>query len=112
MDTILLPLGTWVRAWLDDLLANAANESGLLKVHLQFSDLCRVNGLLLHAEKCAFFCERTPWCGRLISAAGIKYDPRHFQGLVDMPLPTTGAHLMQFVCAMGWLRTISPSLRL
>jgi RNase H-like domain found in reverse transcriptase len=52
--------------------------------------------------------ERAQWWGRLISAAGIKYDPLHFQGLADMPLPTTGAHLMQFVCAMGWLRTSLP----
>jgi hypothetical protein len=51
MDTMLLPLGTRVRAWLDELLANASNEAELLKVHLQFFDLCRVNGLLLHAEQ-------------------------------------------------------------
>jgi RNase H-like domain found in reverse transcriptase len=108
MDAVLQPLAQRVMAWLDELLANVTNESALLDVHRQFFELCRVNGVVLHAGKCEFFCMQARWCGRLVSKDGVKYEPRHLQGLIEMPMPTTGAQLMQFVCALGWLRTSLP----
>jgi Reverse transcriptase (RNA-dependent DNA polymerase) len=85
MDMMLQPLSSRVMAWLDDLLSCAANESELLDVHKSFLELCRSNGVLLHAHKCDFFHVQARWCGRLISSAGVKFDPRHMQGLLDMP---------------------------
>jgi hypothetical protein len=108
IDTMLQPMSQRVMAWLYDLLASAKDEQTLLEVHREFFALCRTNGVILHAGKCNFYCVQARWCGRLISKAGVKYDPRHLQGLIDMQVPTTGAELMQFVCALGWLRTSLP----
>jgi RNase H-like domain found in reverse transcriptase len=46
----------------------------------------------------------------LISADGSKlFDLRRIQGLLDMPPPSTGADLQQFICAIDWMRTSIPS---
>jgi hypothetical protein len=108
MDSMLQPMGGRVMVWLDDLLPSSTDEQELLKVHQQFFELCRTNRVLLHAAKCEFFCVQVRWCGRIISADGVKYDPRHLQGLLDMSPPAMGDQLMQFVCALGWLRTSMP----
>lgn len=44
----------------------------------------------------------------MISAEGIRFDPRRFDGLLNMELPTTGTHLQQFVCALQWIRLAIP----
>jgi hypothetical protein len=49
------------------------------------------------------------WCGRLISAAGSKFDPRRIEGILKMSPPSTGADLQQFLCALNWMRTAIPA---
>ena len=46
--------------------------------------------------------------GKIISEDGVSPDPEKTQILQDMDRPETAADLMQFVCAMNWLRSSLP----
>ena len=46
--------------------------------------------------------------GKIISEDGISPDPAKTQALQNMGRPETAADLMQFVCAMNWLRSSLP----
>lgn len=54
--------------------------------------------------KCISFSTSVQWCGRLISADGIRYDLGRLDGLLTMETATTGTHLQQFLCALQWVR--------
>jgi hypothetical protein len=90
--------------WLDDIIFHADSEDALLKVLESFFSLWRRFGLFSHAGKCDFFARDTTFCGRLLSAAGIVFDPRRLTALRTMSTPVTGADLQQFLCALGWMR--------
>ena len=45
---------------------------------------------------------------KIISEDGVSPDPEKTQILLDMSRPETAADLMQFVCAMNWLRSSLP----
>jgi RNase H-like domain found in reverse transcriptase/Reverse transcriptase (RNA-dependent DNA polymerase)/Integrase zinc binding domain/Integrase core domain len=103
------PMAEQLISWLDDLLLHASSIAKLLEHLRSFFTICREFNLKLHPGKCVLFAAEVRWCGRLISAAGSKFDPRRIQGLLDMPPPTTGADLQQFICAINWMRTAIPS---
>ena len=63
----------------------------------------------LYPNKCCFFATLIRWCGRLLSSAGVRFDPRRIDGIQKMQLPTNGAHLPQFVCAQQWVKTAIPN---
>ena len=75
------------------------------KLFIMFKD----RNLKLHPEKCCFFATSIRWCGRLLSSAGVRFDPRRIDGIQKMQLPTNGAHLQQFVCALQWVKTAIPN---
>jgi RNase H-like domain found in reverse transcriptase/Reverse transcriptase (RNA-dependent DNA polymerase)/Integrase core domain/Integrase zinc binding domain/Chromo (CHRromatin Organisation MOdifier) domain len=95
-------------AWLDDLLLHSSTEVDLLQTLREFFTICLAKNIKLHPDKCCLFALTLRWCGRLISAEGVNFDPRRVQGLRDMPPPQTGADLQQFVCALNWMRTAIP----
>ena len=43
------------------------------------------------------------------SSTGVRFDPRRIDGIQRMQLPTNGAHLQQFVCALQWVKTAIPN---
>jgi hypothetical protein len=105
LSEVFLPLNAQLLAWLDDLLLHAAHPTDLLGYLREFFELCRSANVKLHPGKCVLFTCKVRWCGRIISAEGAKFDPRRIQGLLDMPPPSTGEDLRQFVCAFNWMRT-------
>jgi hypothetical protein len=109
LQEVLLPLAEHLLAWLDDLLLHASSIENLFGYLRTFFGLCRNFNLKLHPGKCVLFSVMVRWCGRLISSAGSKFDPRRIQGLLDMAPPVTGADLQQFTCAVNWMRTAIPS---
>ncbi len=81
----------------------------LLKSVRSFFELCAKYNIKLHPAKCILFTKEVRWCDRLISADGIRYDPRGLDRLLSMAPPTTGAHLQQFVCALQWVKQGIPN---
>ena len=62
-------------------------------------DLLEDKGWKLSLKKFQLFAEEIKWCGRIISADGIKHDPARLQALAEMNYPDTAGDLMQFLCA-------------
>lgn len=98
-----------VLLWLDDLLVYSDTQEGLLEAVRELFERCRRVGLKLHAGKSQVFQVQVVWCGRLISANGVAQDPARLIALRNLPKPTTGADLQQFVCAVNWLRMSLPN---
>jgi RNase H-like domain found in reverse transcriptase/Reverse transcriptase (RNA-dependent DNA polymerase) len=94
--------------WLDDFLAHSDSESAHLVLLHDFFSVCAKHGLKLYARKCVLFTKTARWCGRLISGNGVKFDSDRLQGLLDMPCPTGGADLQQFMYALNWIRSSMP----
>uniref|UniRef100_H3H555 Reverse transcriptase n=1 Tax=Phytophthora ramorum TaxID=164328 RepID=H3H555_PHYRM len=101
-------LGTCILAWLDDILGYAEDEASLLEVLDKVLERCEKFGLKLHAKKCQFFATEVKWCGRMISAQGVRHCPERIQGLVEMQAPQTAGDLQQFLCAVNWMRQSIP----
>ena len=94
--------------WLDDILVHAPTIPELIEKLNALFDYCASYNLKLHPLKCILFATVVRWCGRLISAEGVRFDPRRLDGIQKMQPPTLGSHLQQFVCAMQWMRSGIP----
>ena len=95
-------------SWLDDILLHHKTVSGLLGAIEEFFKMCAERNLKLHPGKCILLAKSITWCGRLISADGIRYDPNGLEGLLNMEPPQTGSHLQQFICALQWVKNGIP----
>ena len=103
-DIIPPGLRSCLLSWLDDILLHHSTVTGLLKAVQDLFDLCAKRNIKLHPGKCCIYAAQIRWCGRLVSAHGIRYDPKRLEGLLNMGPPTTGAHLQQFLCALQWVK--------
>lgn len=102
------PIRHHILLWLDDVLQHAATPEKLLDVLEGFFAFCVKFNLKLHPAKCTLYTREVRWCGRIISAEGIRFDPRRISGIKEMDTPTKGGQLQQFVCAMQWMRSGIP----
>ncbi len=94
--------------WLDDIALAASDEDELFRVLERFYGLCDEFGIKLSVPKSTFFKREVKWCGRLIGAAGVRFDPRRIDALKAMAPPTTVADLLQFLAAVNWMRQAIP----
>jgi hypothetical protein len=69
---------------------------------------CLQNGLFLHAAKCNLYGTEVRYCGRIITAEGVRYDPRTMTTLQHMGTPQNGGDLVQYVAALNWMRSSLP----
>jgi transposase InsO family protein len=95
--------------WLDDILIHAPAANLFIQAIEKFFSLCVQWNLKLHPAKCILYATEIRWCGRMLSASGIRYDPRRLEGLMSMAPPRTGADLQQFLCALQWLKQGIPN---
>jgi hypothetical protein len=94
--------------WIDDVLLWANSDKELIESSRKLFDRCKSFGLKLHAKKCQVYTRSAIWCGRVISSEGVAHDPSRLEALRSISLPTTGADLQQFICAVNWLRMTLP----
>lgn len=79
--------------WLADILLHNSNSEGLLDCLEVFLKICSNHNIRLHPAKSTFLATSIGWCGRMISAEGVKYDLLKFEGLLCVQPPSNGAHL-------------------
>ena len=91
--------------WLDDLLLYSATISELYDLLEWVLQKAAKVGLKFSPNKLVLFAQEIKWCGKIITPEGIKVDPMRIEALVNMPVPTNAAQLMQFVNASNWIRT-------
>jgi Reverse transcriptase (RNA-dependent DNA polymerase) len=90
LQGILHSMSESVLSWLDDLFLHASSVDELLAHLRKFFTICRDHNIKLHPLKCSLFSVEAKWCGRIISAAGVRFDPRRLQGFRDMSPPRHG----------------------
>jgi hypothetical protein len=88
-----------VKIWLDDNMIHVTDEEKLLEVLEYFFKKCLQHGLFLHAAKCNLYGTEIRYCGRIITAEGVRYDLRTMSTLQHMGTPQNGGDLVQYVAA-------------
>ena len=73
--------------WIDDFLLHAPSDKELLMDIRIFLEVCKEFGFKIHAEKSSFFLKEAKFYGKIISADGVRFDPRNMAGIVDMKKP-------------------------
>lgn len=100
-----------VLMWVDDILLHDEPERAIVDNLKRFFMFCDEFNIKLHPCKCTLFATSAKWCGRIISAAGVRQDPAGIVGLTSMDPPSTGGQLQKFLCAMQWLRSAIPQFQ-
>lgn len=94
---------------LDNLLIRATSESLFLREVREFCVLCRNRNFKMHAFKTHAFLRETKFCGRVLYADGIRFDPCLFDSIPHMRTPNIGSDLQQILCPANAMRpAISP----
>ena len=73
-------------------------------------DKIRDNGLKLNHAKCIFGATELTFLGHIMSADGVKPDPRKIEAITKMPLPTSPAELQRFLGMVNYLGKFIPNL--
>jgi hypothetical protein len=80
----------------------------LLEVLEYFFKKCLQHGLFLHAAKRNLYGTEVRYYGRIITAEGVRHDPRTMSTLQHMGTPQNGGDLVQYVAALNWMRSSLP----
>jgi RNase H-like domain found in reverse transcriptase len=98
-----------VAIWLDDVAPHGATETEYLDALEEFFRRVQQARLKLHARKATLISETVMFCRRIISRDGVKYSPKSFQALLDMPAPTNASELHQYLGSASWMRSHIPA---
>lgn len=82
-----------IHYWLDDIIINEKTIQGHLDAILILLSVFKLANIKIQPAKCKLFATSVHWCGRLLSADSIRYDPHRLACLQSMEPPTTGANL-------------------
>jgi hypothetical protein len=80
----------------------------LLEVLEHFFKKFFQHALVLHAAKCNLYGTEVRYYGRVITAEGVRYDPRTMSTLQQMGTPQNGGDLLQCVATLNWIRSSLP----
>ena len=70
----------------------------------------RDSGLKLNKDKCTFGARELTFLGHIISAEGVKPDPRKVEAITKMPIPTNKTELQRFMGMVNYLGKFIPRL--
>ena len=70
----------------------------------------RDSGLKLNKDKCTFGARELTFLGHIISAEGVKPDPRKVEAITKMPIPTNKPELQRFMGMVNYLGKFIPRL--
>jgi hypothetical protein len=73
-----------VMTWLDDVLGYAVSEEKLLCFLEAALGICKDRVLKLNPAKCGFYKQEVKWCGRIISASGVRHDANRIDALCGL----------------------------
>jgi hypothetical protein len=110
MEELMHEIRHSVKIWLDDNMIHVTDEKKLLEVLEHFLKKCLQHGLFLHAAKWDLCGTEVRYCGRIITAEGVRYDPRTMSTLQQMGTTQNGGDLVQYAAALNWMRSSIPLL--
>lgn len=94
--------------WLDDFINHAATLDELIDNWLIFFTMCAEHNVKLAIRKTVLGCKSVKFVGHVMDGSGYLFEPASYDTLVNMPLPTDGAQLQQFVSCTNWMRESIP----
>ena len=94
----------WLELFLDDILVHTATIDGMIdKLERVFKRIIQY-GLKLQPSKCHLFQEEVAYLGHIISAQGLKPDPKKIEAIVEFPTQSTPKSVKGFLGLSGFYR--------
>ena len=76
----------------------------------QVLNRCREGNLKLNREKCHFRVSEVHCVGHVLSADGVKPDPKKVKAIIAMPTPANREDLQRFLGAVTYLSKFIPNM--
>ena len=86
-----------VVVYMDDILIFTKDLESHRRITKEVLRLLEVNDLFLKPQKCSFEKAEIKYLGLIISAEGVKMDPKKVEGVLDWPQPTKVKELQAFL---------------
>ena len=80
------------------------------KALIDVLDRIRESGLKLNEKKCCIGVTETTFLGHVITAEGIKPDPRKIEAIINMPTPSNKMEVQRFLGMVTYLGNFLPNL--
>lgn len=97
-------LGKFVLVYLDDILVFSENEQEHLEHLRHVLDILRQQKYYAKMSKCEFMKSEVPFLGHLVSASGVRVDPRKVAAIRDWPQPSTLTQVRSFLGLANYFR--------
>ena len=105
MNDIFRPfIGKFVLVYLDDILIFSKSAEEHAQHLTQVLELLRKHRLYAKLSKCDFFKPEVNYLGHLVTAQGIRPDPKKVQAVSDWPCPTSQSALRSFLGLTNYFR--------
>ena len=105
MQRVLAGLvGQGCLVYIDDILIYSRTFREHLRMLETVLQRCYAAGILLKREKCHFGRDETEYLGHVVSAEGVRQDPRKVDNLRDYPVPTDKRAVQAFVGLASYYR--------
>jgi hypothetical protein len=95
---------SFVSAYLDDILILSKTPKENIELVRKVLQRIKYHGLFLKLAKCEFFKDTSPYLGHIISADGIKPDPRKLSCIKDWPTPKSFLYIISFLRLANYFR--------
>ena len=99
-----------VEVIVDDLVVWGENVEQHDERLRQVLDRCRERNLKLNREKCHFRVSEIHYMGHVLSADGVKPDPKKVEAILAMPTPANREGLQRFLGVVTYLSKFIPNM--
>lgn len=110
IDSVLLPVRKFCRAYMDDLIVWADTYEEYVSRVNQVLDILRQAKLRLKLKKCEFFKNEVSYLGHIVGEKGTRMDPEKVKALQQWPDPETKKDLKGFAAFASYYRNYIPKL--
>ena len=97
-------LRKFVLVFFDDILVYSSSLQEHLKHVVEVLNILREQQLYAKRSKCAFAQTQVEYLGHIITAEGVKADPRKIEGMMKWPKPENVKQLRGFLGLTGYYR--------
>ena len=98
MQIIFAPyLGVFIEVFLDDFCIYSTRQEHLTKVHMAFHRIDEAKGNNLNPKNCMIEITHEGLLGHIVSAVGIRPDPKKVDAILKLPPPSTKHQVRSFV---------------
>ena len=93
----------------DDILVYQKSQHDLMDAWRWLFKRCKEFGYKLHPNKLVLYPTEGKFNGRVYKTGGVSFDQKRLQGLTDIGVPETAGQLLQWLCAVNFVRKHLPN---